>query len=141
MPLTLKNKSALESLKGKMWMYKTTTYTISDFTEVGDTIIISTHLKALSIKTDQVENFVKELLPVEAAPASDGAEIIPGVETYFTELAGGLMTSFREIQGAKDATFLKEAKARASAKVQVSKAVTDIAKPVIAGQKAMRGKQ
>lgn len=51
------------------------------------------------------------------------------------------MTSFREIQDAKNERFLKEAKSRASAKVQVSKAVTDIAKTVIQGQKALRGKE
>lgn len=138
MPLTLKNKAALEALKGKMWMYKTTTYTVSDFTEVGDTIIISTHLKAISIPTDGIDAFLKELLPVDAAPAAGRAEIIPGGENYFTELANGLMTSYREIQASKDEKFLKEAKARAAAKVQISRAVTDIARTVISAKKNVR---
>lgn len=142
MPLTLKNKSALEGLKGKMWMYKTITHVITDFTEAGDTIIISTNIKAISIKADAIEQFLKDLLPVDSAPAQpEIAAIAPGVDNYFTELAGGLMASFREIQGANDPTFLREAKSRAAAKVQVSKAVTDIAKTIIAGRKSMGNNQ
>lgn len=140
--LTLKNKAGLEALQHKMWMYKGTTYLISDFTEVNDQVIISTDIKAIRIPADQVDDFLKELLPVDAAPAKNGHKLmIPGVEAgIFTEITGALMTSLREIQGSKDPKFLKEATDRAKSKVMISKAVTDVAKTVIAGQKAMQGK-
>lgn len=137
MPLTLKNKASLEAITGKTWMHKGTTYAINDFTEIGDRIILSTDVKALTIQTDQVESFVKDLLPVEDA-APKNALAIPGVESnYFTEITGALMTSLREIQGSKDAKFLREATDRAKAKVLISKAVTDVAKTVIAAKKTL----
>lgn len=142
--MNLQQQSKLESMLGKCWMYKGNIYTLNDFQQIGEKVLIGTDIKTLSLKSDQVADFVKECLPVENKPAiqNSGTVSIPGVEAnYFSELASGLMTSFREIQGAKDEKFLKEATSRAAAKVQISKAVTDIAKTVIAGQKAIRGKE
>lgn len=136
--MTLKDKATLEGLVQRTWMYKGTNYTITDFTHIGEQVIISTDVKALTIKVDKIQEFVTDLLPV-SLPAKPGttAVNIPGVEPgMFSEIASGLMTSFREIQGSKDENFLKQATRRAAAKVSISKAVTDIAKTVIAAKKA-----
>ncbi|MBL7780660.1 MAG: hypothetical protein JNM22_05535 [Saprospiraceae bacterium] len=135
--MTLKDKATLESLVQKTWMYRGTNYTINDFTEIGEKIIFSTDVKSITIPMAEIQTFAADLLPVDSLPAKGLA--IPGVETsVFAEISAGLMTSFREIQGCKDPKFLQDATRRASAKVQISKAVTDIAKTVIAGKKAMK---
>lgn len=141
--LSLKHKSALESIIGKMWMYKSTNYLFTDYTHIGKSIIFSTDVKAITIEVGQIDEFKKELLPVDSTPASSSVAQIPGIESsIFSELAGGLMTSFREIQGAKgtDEKFLQQAIRRSKAKVDITKAVTDIAKTAIAGQKILKSK-
>lgn len=144
--LSLKHKSLLESIIGKMWMYKSTNYLFTDYTHIGESIIFSTDVKAITIEVGQIEDFKKELLPVDSTPASSSISAtaqIPGIESsIFSELAGGLMSSFREIQGAKgtDEKFLQQAIRRSKAKVEITKAVTDIAKTAIAGQKLLKTK-
>jgi hypothetical protein len=143
--IALKTQSKIESLLGKIWMHNSTNYTITDFTEVEGKIIFSTDVKAITVKVDEVDQFIKDLLPVDELPAKQSPHVIniPGVDAgIFSELAGGLMSSFREIQGAKgtDEKFLKQAIQRSNAKVAISKTITDIAKTAIAGQKVMRSK-
>lgn len=137
--ITLQHKSKLESSIGRNWMYRGSTYRFTDFTEVGEYIIISTDIKALKIKADQVADFLKDCLPAANSDTEKGSELIvmiPGVESnIFSEVAAGLMTSFREIQGSKDPVFLKQATDRARSKVLISKAVTDVAKTVIQAKK------
>lgn len=126
-------------------MYKSTNYTFTDFTLVEGKVIFSTDVKAITIPIAEVEQFIKGLLPVDSLPSkqSDHVISIPGVDSgIFSEMSLGLMTSFREIQGAKgnDEKFLKQAISRSKAKVEIVKTINDIAKTVIAGQKALRGK-
>lgn len=139
--IALSNRSKLESAIGRNWMYRGTTYHFNDFTEVGEYIIISTDIKALKITADQVADFLKECLPAANSATEKGSELtvmIPGVENnMFSEIATGLMTSFREIQGSKDPVFLKQATDRAKSKVLISKAVTDVAKTVIQAKKVV----
>lgn len=141
--MNLQQQSKLEAMCGKSFMYNATLYTINDFQVIGEKVLIGTDIKTLSIPKDKIGDFIRDCLPVENGVAKTNGHTlsIPGVETnYFGEIAAGLMTSFREIQGSKDAKFLKEATDRAKTKVLISKAVTDVAKTVIAGQKAARGK-
>ncbi len=137
--IALNHKSKLESTIGRNWMYRGTTYRFTDFTEIGDQVIISTDVKALKVPIDQVGEFLKECLPAANDLPATGGQVqvaIPGVDGgIFTEITNGLLTSFREIQGSKDPKFLKEAADRARAKVQVSRAITDIAKTVISAKK------
>jgi hypothetical protein len=126
-------------------MYKSTNYTITDFTEVEGTIIFSTDVKAIKVPIAEVDQFIKYLLPVDTLPSKQSAHVInmPGVDAgIFSELSQGLMSSLKEIQGAKgtDEKFLKQAIQRSNAKVSIAKTITDIAKTAIASQKAMRGK-
>lgn len=139
--ISLNHKAKLESTIGRNWMYKGTTYRFTDVTEIGDQFIISTDIKALSIKADDVGDFLKECLPAaNDLPAQNGTALsIPGVDgNVLQEITAGLLTSFREIQGCKDERFLKQASLRARAKVQISRAVTDVAKTVIAAKKATK---
>lgn len=143
--IALKIQAKIEGLIGKIWMYKSTNYTFTDFTIVEDKIIFSTDVKAITVPISEVEDFMKQLLPVDSLPDRQSTSVIsiPGVDAgIFSELSSGLMTSFREIQGAKgnDEKFLKQAIQRSNAKVAITKTITDIAKTAIAGQKALRGK-
>lgn len=141
--MNLQQQSKLEQMCGNTFMYNATLYTINDFQAIGEKVLIGTDIKTLAIPKDKIGDFLRDCLPTEKslAKTNGSALSIPGVETnYFGEIAAGLMTSFREIQGSKDQKFLKEATDRAKTKVLISKAVTDVAKTVIAGQKAARGK-
>jgi len=132
----LKIEAKLADITGKYWMYKTKTYKINDVMLIGQDHIISTDSKTLRIPTNQVEQFLQDLLPAEAPEQTQRGLSIPGLDDgMFGELARGLMTSFREVQGSREGNFLKEATTRANAKIAISKAVTDIAKTTIQAKK------
>ncbi len=133
---SLKIEAKLADIVGKNWMYRTKTYKINDVLLVNGEHIISTDSKTLRIPVAEVEEFLKDLLPTEETLPSQVT--IPGLEAgVFGELTKGLMTSFREIQGSKDERFLEGATKRATAKIKISKAVTDIAKTSLMARKQL----
>jgi len=127
-------------------MHKSTNYTFTDFTLVGEKVIFSTDVKAITVSIDDLDAFIKDLLPVDSLPSNQSVNVIniPGVElSIFGEIATGLMTSFREVQGAKgnDEQFLNQAIKRSRAKIDISRTMTGIAKLALDVNKAKRGQK
>lgn len=132
--MNLKDKSALDRLIGRCWMYRGTTYTINDIIESGGQVIISTDVKALNIPVDKVTTFISECLPCDA-PAKSQKAIIRGLDSdIFKEISQGLMQSFRDIQTAEDA-HLKIVVTRAKTKIKVAGSITNMAKVVLDAQR------
>ncbi len=126
--LNLKNKAALEALNGSTVMYRTVTYHITGIVEVAGQYVISTDVKPLRFKEDEIPDFLNQILPVETH--RKGSVIIhQALDTsVLTELSNSLIASLREIDTAKDPEAIKAAAKKAKSKVTLSKGITDIAK-------------
>ncbi len=132
--LALKDKSRLQDMIGKTWMYRSNIYTFNDLVESNGHVILSTTRKAITIPAEKVAAFIDECLPTEAPIESRVAriDIEPGI---ITDLTTGLMKSFAEIDKAENPDTLKIALLRAKAKTNVSNSVTMLANMVLKAKK------
>lgn len=137
--MTLKDKSALERMIGRTWMYRGAVSTFNDLVQSNGHVILSTSLKAIKIPADQVATFIKDCLPVEDTPEKQVQKInkidIDG--QVITDLTLGLMKSFSDIDRADSPEKLKDALQKARAKTNISNSVIQIANTVL---KANRNK-
>ena len=137
--MTLKDKSALERMIGRSWMYRGAVSAFNDFVESNGHVILSTSHKAIKIPADQVGTFIKDCLPVEETPEKGLSKInkIDLDGQVITDLTRGLMKSFSDIDGADTPEKLKDALQKARAKTNISNSVIQIANTVL---KANRNK-
>lgn len=118
----------------RTWMHKGVNYTFNDFDEVNEQVIISTDVRALRIPVSQIQQFAKDLLPVEDRRPKGLA--IRGLDnSMLQELSAGLMESFREISQCSDPGALKTAVQKAKSKVKITTTVTNVAKVIIEAQR------
>lgn len=126
--MTLQDKSKLERMIGRSWMYRGATSTFNDIVESNGHVILSTSLKAIKIPVDQVGKFIQDCLPVE----DDDSQVVK-IELdgkVLSDITSGMMKSFRELDTATPEE-LNNAIKKAQAKTNVANSVIAIANTIM----------
>lgn len=124
--MTLQDKSKLERMIGRSWMYRGATSTFNDIVESNGHIILSTSLKAIKIPVEQVGKFIQDCLPVE-----DGQVVKIELDgKVLSDITSGMMKSFRELDTASPEELNNVIK-KAQAKTNVANSVIAIANTIM----------
>jgi hypothetical protein len=123
--MTLKDKSTLEAMIGKSWMYRGATSTFNDMVETTGFVIISTSQRAIKVPEDQVAKFIQDCLPAES-PAEKGVAKLEIDGQVISDLTTGMMKAFKDLDEAGP-DQLKMAIQKAQAKTNVCNSVMGIA--------------
>ena len=133
--MTLQDKSKLERMIGRSWMYRGATSTFNDIIESNGHIILSTSLKAIKIPVDEVGKFIQDCLPAEDAADAQVMKIeLDG--KVISELTSGMMKSFRELDTATPEEMNNIIK-KAQAKTNVANSVIAIANTIMKAKRML----
>jgi hypothetical protein len=127
--MTLQDKSKLERMIGRSWMYRGATSNFNDLVESNGHIILSTSLKAIKIPADQVSKFIQDCLPAEDASDTQVVKIELDAKVL-SEITSGMMKSFRELDTATPEE-MKNVIQKAQAKTNVANSVIAIANTIM----------